>query len=302
MKEASFLTHPDDLRGVQHGETGVERLANLVPRRDRSGKGYYQCPATFTPFQIEGSVFPFPQIVRGMRRTFILTANRLGYLDESVGSGSWFPFVGVTLTGAWSVADFGDNWVIMNPSYTALCSLSAPGNPQYLYPDSGFDCCCAYGTRLVCARNSDKTVHWGSPHGDDLEVMLGVAGATRSLSQENRKDYNSLPYLFQGDALALRLIGDRIVVYGEDGIMILARDNINGFSPVWAAGIPANLGLHSAMAVTGGQDGHIFIGSDGMLYSLTPDGQCNRIGKGYREFVSALTDPVLSPHPEHRDG
>ena len=298
MKETSHLSHPTGLREAAHSELGVERLENLIPRRDRGGRAYYQCPPTFRPFEVTGATFPFPLVERGRRTTFIFTADRIGAYNETLKTGSWFPFSSVALTAGLSLADYGDVWVVMAPSYTAYRDT----NGNCLSPTPIFSCCCGHGDRFIAANNTDKRVYWGSPLGDDLSVMLGVSGATRTTKQLNREDFGSAPYIFQGDALAMKLLGDDIVVYGEDGINILTENGMKGYDPHPVIGISPNVGIKSARAVVGGLDAHVFLGSDGALYSVGPGGKGERVSPaGYREFLNDLSSPIMSMDHEQGD-
>jgi hypothetical protein len=91
------------------------------------------------------------------------------------------------------------------------------------------------------------------------------------------------PMPFRGQVHALLPLGDGIIVYGADGIVALGPAlGLVGFRDI--QGLPAHLGVAGRAAVDGNLLQHVFIGSDGALWTITADLKAQRL-----DYAWALT-------------
>lgn len=101
-----------------------------------------------------------------------------------------------------------------------------------------------------------------------------------------------MPLPWPGAVWAILHRGARMIAYGKNGITAISSSGILfGYTTV------LNVGLKSKQAVVDAGDAHYFIDSKARLWTIA-DGPPQLLD--YREWLSALANPVLSVHPEHR--
>ena len=103
-------------------------------------------------------------------------------------------------------------------------------------------------------------------------------GATKpflfDLMKKNESGFAPMP--FQGQVLAMRPLGDFIVVYGEGGVAAIKP--VASPTPTYSIKRLNCGGLASRGAVNGDDSGHVFLDNSGMFNRITPDLQVSPLG------------------------
>lgn len=294
MRESSFQLAMTGLRPRERDIGGMELLQNILPR-----DGYWEIPPGWDPYVVEGAEFPFPQLFRGEAITFLCIENRIGILNETLQALSWLPITIVDGGGPWHFCDWGDGYIFSNNADTVYCLRSTESPYDYTTVAAGssvFQCCANHKGRLLYG--NDDTVSWSSMNADDAYTIL--AGKTRSDTLKKMHEFGSLPPPFRGTILAIHPLGTGVAVYWEDGVCLIEPNTTTrGYDPVFIAGLPPGVGLSNTLAVRASEYQHIFLGSDGSLYLLTPNAQVERLR--YSEFLGGLSAPTFSVGPNERD-
>lgn len=120
------------------------------------------------------------------------------------------------------------------------------------------------------------------------------------LEQLKRNDFGWAPVPWQGTVLAMKPLGDAVIVYGDNGVCAL----IPVTDPAPTVGMRRILeetGIVSRCAVACGKDRHVFIDTAGWLWQITPDLQATRLG--YQEFFNPMlgNDIMGSADPNEGD-
>ena len=92
-----------------------------------------------------------------------------------------------------------------------------------------------------------------------------------------------MPMPFQGSVLAIKPLGNDVVVYGENGIARMSNVHV-GLGATLSCQRVADFGIATETSLGGDEDQHVFIGTDGNLWTLFANGQLTRLG--YEEFLS----------------
>lgn len=263
MREYSLQIPMVSRRTDKNSLTGVTECRNLIPK-DK----YYVVPDAVT-FPWATSTFPWPQLSRLSGYTFYGTPTSLYSVNEttkaitllrSVSSGS-----------IWQFADFGPAWVAGNG---VSCVYRINSSLGYVTGTCtlGKALCDHYRSRLLYSMANSVRV--STVGGDDLPYIL--TGATVPEYIRTRNDSGWLVMPFRGDVLAMRQMGKHIIVYGADGVSVLsAWDQYYQQNDI--VGFPASVGLAWRGAVAGDDNGHVFIGTDGAVWQITPDLKAQRV-------------------------
>jgi len=116
------------------------------------------------------------------------------------------------------------------------------------------------------------------------------------LERMRRNEFGMMPMPWQGTVLSIKPLGNNLIVYGDEGITAL----VPVAEPVPTFGMRhiASTGIASRGAVGGDDSGHVFVDSDGSLWTISSDMSIKRMG--YREFFYPMlgNDIVISKEPE----
>lgn len=143
-------------------------------------------------------------------------------------------------------------------------------------------------------------VAWSSIGGGDLPFLLFhpagytynfAPSASRLLDIFRRNEAGWMPMPFQGRVLCIKPLGDRVIVYGEDGIVALTpTGGGGGVPPTFGRDKIAPIGIPQRGAVGGDKTAHVFVDTEGDLWRLTGQG-IQRLG--YKEYLSTLLDEEI---------
>ena len=93
------------------------------------------------------------------------------------------------------------------------------------------------------------------------------------------------PLDWKGWIYCVKKLGSRVIVYGENGVSLLVPSGVHfGLNTIY------RIGLKSKNAITGDDNTHFFIDNKDQLFNMSDTLQL----LGYSEYLSVLTDPVMS--------
>lgn len=147
-------------------------------------------------------------------------------------------------------------------------------------------------------------VMWSSIGGGDFPLCLfeghqdlvstpGMLPATPGYSESEpwifqalrRNEIGWMPMPFQGSVLAIKPLGNDVIVYGSNGIVRMSNVNV-GLGVAMSCQRISDVGILSESSIGGDEEQHVFIGVDGNLWTLYANGQLTRLG--YKEYMSYL--------------
>lgn len=280
MREYGFQINVAGLKTDASALDGMTMLKNLKPDGD-----HWTVPDAFTmPLDVEA--FPFPQLIRTSKYLLCGGADYLNVLDP------------VTLEpvdeyateegGLWQVADLGELFVATNGTCT-VSRLRVYEDEEYSLETTvseakQWGACCDYRrARLIVGdlgAGYENWVAWGAIGADDLTAM--VSGGTVEDRVKLRNERMAVLMPFSGAIVAIRELDRFLIVYGTDGVAALRQHDVTGWHgyAFETLGTPAGVGAAHRGAVAGDMNGHVFIGSDGNVYSIAPDLGVKRICDG----------------------
>ena len=125
-------------------------------------------------------------------------------------------------------------------------------------------------------------------------------------ARDNEAGFMKMPW--EGDVYRVMRLGDYVMVYGSGGIAALRPVT----APVPSFGLEELLtvGIPNKMAVGGDDNSHVFVDTEGYLWKVGRSLEVEKLGigtsfpsasrLGYQEFLSSLSDIVVSKNPaEH---
>ena len=227
-----------------------------------------------------------------------------------------------TSSGVWQYADFGEMWFLFNGAnivfnYPGLgtfidksTNLKAGtgcahrgrlilGNIPYLFPTSMYASMMEYYNEGSVSFGSNF-VWWSSVSGEDVlyPFFNSVLDDQAKLDLLIRGESDFLPMEWDGTILALKELGDGVMVYGSGGISYLYP------SPdfkTYGARTLANFGIASRGSVSGDASGHVFMDANGGLWRIGADLAIQKLG--YDNVLSGMVGEsiTMSYNPQKGD-
>jgi len=225
--------------------------------------------------------------------------------------------------GVWKMIDFGPTFIMLNGvcsvirdnryamvggSTKVLIDTAVPiqagcafrgraifggFDPAGVWPDAWdtiFDTWLSASPTSVDYANMDigeNFVLW-SPIGSYMLALYVPPDDPVSLMRQNQ--FGFLPMSWQGTVYDIRPLGDRLMVYGENGIAVMTpvQEPISTFGREDLMGI----GVAGRGAVGGDGDMHVFIDAEGDLWQITKDLALSRLG--YAEYLADFIGQEIS--------
>jgi hypothetical protein len=108
---------------------------------------------------------------------------------------------------------------------------------------------------------------------------------------DNKNQAGERPLDWKGWIYEIKQLGDKVIVYGENGVSILTpSNNTFGLNTIY------RIGLKGKQAVAGDESTHYFIDKENSLYSLGE----SLVKLDYSEYLADLMNPVLNWDLENR--
>jgi hypothetical protein len=120
-------------------------------------------------------------------------------------------------------------------------------------------------------------IFWGSIGGGDFPLWLFYPGTasyavdlglseSSAIARLKRNEFGFMPLPFQGKVLAVKPIGDRLAVFGEDGMCLLKTYN-NELASGYGLDYSTRVGIPDRSFVGGDDKGHVWIDTSGALWT-----------------------------------
>lgn len=220
--------------------------------------------------------WPFPQVLVGRNfkllatSTEIYTCSALWAVTLVLGS--------ITAgTCCWDWADFGDFLLLTNGSKM----VKRTGDTGVW---SSFASVTAIpGMKTICnfrgqAIGGNITTTWHDC-GSNYIVWSDIGSASFTPELKNEAGYTMMP--FSGAVLRVLPLGDSVIVYGENGIVVLKpAQQYFAMAELLPVGIP------SKGAVGGSDHGHVFVDYNGEVWKLGRDLKPQKLG--YQEYTTLM--------------
>lgn len=205
--------------------------------------------------------------------------------------------VGVTVTSGsiWHLADFGDYQVWTNGQKVVTRSAST-GLYSIETLSYKVNSVCNFRGQLVAGGfdSALNTVAWGDIGDVDLTTMLAPSTLQ---ARKNVAGFMPMPWL--GTVYSVKVLGDKVVVYGTAGINALFP--VTAPAPTFGLIDVLGVGIAGPGAVGGDDKQHLFVDNKGWLWELGPDLVPRKLG--YKEYMSELdpADIMISIDDGERD-
>ena len=169
-------------------------------------------------------------------------------------------------------------------------------------------------TGLAPAGLGSNFIMWSSIGGGDELAMLyptllsagseAYSSGGHSLSRPiytdflERNECGFMPMEWKGTVLAIKPLGDKAIVYGDNGISVIFMAN-DPFPTIGQRTL-RRFGLANRTSVGGDERGHVLIDTTGRVWRLLPDLSFQELD--YSECIEPLTTNEISvTHDPHRD-
>ena len=230
------------------------------------------------------------QIFHTYKGTFVLTADSIysySYYEDAITL-----LIDTIPPGLmWSIADFGEYILFTNGNINLIRNPSTgvfAADTGLVFPVAR--CMCAHRGRLLLGApkrypdldgNHSNWASWS-----DINSIRFVSATEIDLARQNLS--GSMPMPWEGDVLRIMPLGDKVIVYGDNGITALQLASTTGAASTYGQVPIEATGLRTARSLTtnGKEDEgsvHYFINNTGWLCSLDSNLKVTRLG--YKEFL-----------------
>ena len=264
--------------------------------------------------------WPFPQLFHGSRVTLLCDQTSVFPIDTttdpwSIGTAYTTkspdtPYGNNTITagGPWHFVDIQKAWLLFNGScvvfrsfahdYPSVSNFATIPDEVFCYDTNTMGTGEYFKGRSIVGGFDSSDTHniWGTVNenmiwfstvagGDGLyPFMSDLIDANLQLFLEDRNDWGIMPTEFPGNILSTKKLGDRFIVYGDEGISVgypfLDPTSSIGMSPLLGVGI-AGRG-----AVAGNNLTQAFIDTSGKLWRVEGDQFPQELG--YQEYFTSM--------------
>jgi len=276
MKEFGVMFDEGLRQGVRPFSTNPRNAQSLITcfnlKPDEMGLRPYQ-PIT-NPLSGVSDDWPFPQLFLGQDVRVLATATAIYELTNwTLGAAK----LTVTENERWELIDFGSHIILTNG--TKLCIRDYAGawtSNNYTTNIPRFSTGCNFNGQVVAG--NIKTTWHDCGTGSIIWSKIGSVNFTPDGS--NEAGFRNIPW--EGDVLKVKKLGKGVVVYCENGILVLVPfQQTFGMETLAAVGIPCK------SAVGGNDNIHVFVDNDDNLWRLNKDFNLQLLG--YREYMSLMT-------------
>lgn len=253
--------------------------------------------------------WPLPQIFKFSVGVFAVTSNGLYEAIKVGGSYVWSAVLTGLATGIgyWTAADFGFFILMTNGSVllkrdgeTGEWLKMDVGDLEYTIPST---ICNFRGQAVAGLRDpyiDRHSVIWSEIGSVNLDKFLRTPFIDYPTGKQPYKMTSGRYQLERGcEIVNIKPLGKAVVVYGTTGIYVLPT----ALQPIPTFGLVKlhRFGIKSTSCVAGDDNQHVYVSSDGWLWSLGLDLKPSCLG--YKEFIRPLLvgTVVVSHNPEKND-
>lgn len=229
--------------------------------------------------------WPYPQVFKTWDGIYITTQTAIYKANSSYVCTLLLD--NIPAGNTWEVADFmiyqvWSNGVctVVRDAETGLLSIYSMSFP--------LGTICNYNGQFIAANLGDDKENWVAWGG------IGRVELDTLLSKEDRSNTSGfMPMGFSGDIYTIKKLGDKIIVYGAQGISAMKPGSIRPYKTMAQFGREDlfDFGIAGRNCVAGDEKIHTFIDNLGYLHAMDATGKHSRLG--YKNFISNLDSEIV---------
>lgn len=288
MREDSFTIDKSFIVGLVPDDKFKRNAGGLVEAYNcKAGKdGIEEYESITNPFVgLPTVVWPYPQVFKTWNGIYVATQTAIYKADSSYVCTSLIS--GLPTGNLWELADFMVFQVWTNGTCTVV--RDAETGEFSVYPmEFPIETVCNYNGQLIAANfglDKENWVAWGGIGKLDLDNLL---------SNEDRSNITGfMPMGFPGEIYKVKKLGDKIIVYGAQGICAIKPGSVRPYKTMAQFGREDifNFGIAGKYCAAGNDNLHVFIDNQGYFHAMDATGKHNKLG--YKNFISNLENEIV---------
>lgn len=239
-----------------------------------------------------GTVWPYPQVFKTTIGIFVATETAIYKADDSYVLSAMI--TGLPAGNVWEMADYFQYQIwtngvatVVRDAETGVFYLKGMAHP--------IESICNYNGQLIAGGfGGDKGnwVAWGGIGKIDLDNLLSDVDRT------NVSGFMPMP--FRGDVYRVKKLGDKIIIYGSDGICALTAGSLyKSYKSYTTFGREDifTFGIAGKECVGGNDSIHMFIDNSGYIRAMDKSGGHHLLG--YINYTTNFTDEIKILYDEN---
>lgn len=288
MREDSFSIDKSFAVGLIPDEKVKRNIPGLIEAYNcKITKGgideYVEITNPFTG--LPACTWPFPQVFKLIDGIYVATETAIYKADSSYVCNA--VLTGIPAGDIWQVADFMVYQIWSNGVATVIRD-GETGNFSIYPMTHPIGTLLNYNGQLIAANLGDDKenwVAWGN---------IGKVYLDKLLNNEDRSNTSGMmPMGFHGEILTAKKLGDKIMLYGAEGISAIKSGSVRPYKTMSEFGredlFP--FGIAGKGCVAGDDDLHVFIDNFGYFNAIDKTGKHNRLG--YSNYIANLTNEIV---------
>lgn len=296
MREDSFTIDKGFMLGLIPEDKFKRNMPGLTDAYNcKVGKvGIEEYTAITNPFVgLPAASWPYPQVFKTWDGTYVATETAIYKANYSYVCTSMIS--SLPAGNLWNMVDFMIYQVWTNGVCTVVRDTETGEFSKYpmSFP---IETMCNYNGQLIAANFGDDKNNWVAWGG------IGKIELENLLSKEDRSNTTGfMPMNFRGDIYTVKKLGDKIMVYGSQGISAIKPGSVRPYKTMAQFGREDlfNFGIAGKGAVGGNDKLQVFVDNFGYLHAIDAAGKHNRLG--YSTFMANLENEIVITHDELKD-
>jgi len=288
VREDSFTIDKSFMLGLIPDDKFKRNAIGLVEAYNcKVGKvGIEEYEAITNPFiGLPTVTWPYPQVFKTWNGIYITTQTAIYKANSSYVCTSLIS--SLPAGNLWELADFMVFQVWTNGVCTVVRDTETGEFSMYpmSFPVETF---CNYNGQLVAGNfggDKENWVAWGGIGKVELDTLL---------SKEDRSNTTGfMPMNFSGEIYRVKKLGDKIMVYGAQGISAIKPGSVRPYETMAQFGREDifNFGIAGKGCVAGDDKLHVFIDNQGYVHAMDATGKHSKLG--YKNFISNLENEIV---------
>lgn len=291
MREDSFTVDKSFMLGLIPDEKIKRNAPGLIEayncKVNKHGVDFYS--PILNPFVgLPTVTWPYPQIFNAVDGIYIATQTAIYkanayYVCSPV-------ITGIPAGNLWNLADFMVFQIWTNG--VVMVVRDGETGQFAIYPlEHTVETLCNYNGQLITANfgdEKDNWVAWGGIGKVDLDHLL--------YKEDRSNTTGSMPMKFRGDIYQVKVLGDKIMVYGARGISAIKPGSIKPYKTMAQYGREDifNFGIAGKGCVGGDENIHVFIDNYGYVHALDKAGKHHELG--YSNYIANFENEISITH------
>jgi len=246
--------------------------------------------------------WPFPQLINSMRYKFLVVRDEVGGQDKIYEVSDDYSTITLISTishstyevgGRWSLADFDEYVLLSNGVYMVYRDTTANTFTGITTLSNTPRCntICNFKGQLVGGGVSSSWYDCGSSH----IIWSKIGNIDCTVESNNEAGFFKVP--FDGEVYQVKRLGDYVVVYCENGILVLSP--VSSPAPTFKFLELSNTGLYSRYSIGGDYNNHLFVDVEGYVYIIDKSLKLNKLD--YQEFMLEMDNIIVNYNPYDND-